>query len=99
MKKVIFMLAFTLMSGLVFANNEVVNKTELNNKIEISYVIGLVDVCSFSYALYTYNEVTGERKSFTYSHTTTANSSIECNSYARTHTQFHSMLLESELNR
>lgn len=49
MKKVIFMLAFVLMSGLSFANNSKVHKTTVNKKKSISINnFKEVGVCSYS---------------------------------------------------
>lgn len=92
MKKVIFMLAFALMSGFSFSNNEALKgKEEVKENDDFG-------VCRFSYQLIATNSITGEQRTYTYTRSVEADSEAECNYYARASRSIQAMLLSEELN-
>lgn len=99
MKKIVFLLilAFSFNSLNALENSNKNSKS--NNLVEILPELVKVGTCSFTYTLYAYNKVTGERQSFTYSHTTQTDTEAECRAYAKTHARTHAMFLQSALNK
>ena len=95
MKKIVLLIVFTLSFFSLSAKNIDFSSKDIillkQDKIEYG-------VCTFTYRLTATNSITGETRTFVYTHSVYAISQLDCQNAAEHHVRMHVLRLSSELN-